>query len=691
LSDHPYLPALGFQALNITVEATDSQGHVFRYQNVSLDQAIDGFTIQTGTGVKYVGIDPYGTEFAGLPSPAGNPYQLTLRVWVSGYVLDLPETVTVSSAPGISATTQCTVHPPPIIMNTGGVISGTLQFWNRVTPESPHQAELSLGLGPATDALFGGNILIQAYNSSGILKAITVLNGTGPDGKTIYANSNSLRFYVIGFTELYNKTWSGVWDCSLWQRGSPGCKDYGLGADTQGYSLNIYIRGYEQTAPVTVTLSPGGNTTVTVRMIRGGAIQVGVFSYNNRFGTRALQSLQPWRFLNNSIPFRARVYFYDSSGRTIGFVERLLIQGGADGVGANSFFIVFAGQNWSLREIWFYNFVPTHITDDTYSIKAFTLGYVQQGPVSTIAELSSLSRTAVALLLGNEIDLTGPIYAEPNLFWHTPEHDHAIGEARSAFGLAGAINANLTANFPTLQMPIFGFGAMLQNATFLGQGHFFYVSTDGARFFDYGLDTGNYTAQVPEFGFNKHFMQLAEASTISFDDLFQAQSRIVSIIAMARIIQGTLPNALVTGWVDGSSVNQTMPLTWVTVQASNFTYSNYVPTLDGRYDGVGALNLPAGTYNVTFSVLFYKSQTQALFQVNWNATYPLLPPEGPLCPTAGVPGLCDPPSPSPVSGGTSHNSVMGAFILAVRTAERDLPDLTFVGCDASSASVDYGP
>ncbi len=69
-----FLPAAGFKVLNITIEATTSPdpnnpGRVFgRYQNISSDTSSDAFRIITGVGERYVGADPYGTEFAGLPS-----------------------------------------------------------------------------------------------------------------------------------------------------------------------------------------------------------------------------------------------------------------------------------------------------------------------------------------------------------------------------------------------------------------------------------------------------------------------------------------------------------------------------------------------------------------------------------------------------------------------------------------------
>jgi hypothetical protein len=640
LSNHTYLPKVGFKVLNITVEATDSLGHIFRYQNASRNLSNDTFKIIAGSGIKYVGLDPYGTEFAGLPPTDAGAYQLTVNVWISGYLQAFGEAVTITTSPGKAIPVPCNdVSPNPVVMQSGGVISGTLRFQNLVDIETPHQGEASLETASVTDALFGGNILIQAHDHEGLLRGIIVINGTRADHKITYSNSTFVRFYVIGFSEFYNRTWAGTWVQ----------KDYGLQGDS-AYTLNVLVRGYEQSSTTAFSLSTGANRSITVNMVRGGAILVAVTSFNNRPGTRALQAEKVFRFLNFSIPIRARVYFYDSSGRTVGYEERLLVQG-VNGVKSTSFSVIFAGQNWSLREIWFFGLTPTHITNDTYSIRAYTLGYVQQDEVKTFCDLASLSRVFLGLLLGNEVAVTAPVFAEPELFWHIPEHDHIIGQLSAGGGLIGAVNGNLTAGIPTPTLPIFGFGGMVQNLGFNGQGHFFYVTPDGTRYFDYGLDVGTYSAQIPEFGFNKHFIQFSESTLIGFDDLFQAQGVFLSLVAMSRIVQDNTAAKLVTGWVAGVTVNQTMPLSWVRIDARNQSVDKFVPTLDGQYAGQGALNLPAGIYNITFSVAFYQAQTKGSFAVNWNGTYPLLPPLGPLCPIADPTVCSSSASSAPAQGG----------------------------------------
>ena len=691
LSDHPYLPSVGLTALNITVEAQDPNfpDRTYRNLTVSTDGGGDSFRLVMGSNVTYVGTDPYGTEFAGLPpATPGSPYVLNVNVWISGYVqsnLDgSPESVSVTisnaDSPLPGSSTLCKgVSPNPVVMRVQPAITGTLQFTSSLsllTLESPHQAEASLPLSKVTDALFGGNVLIQAYDHLGILRGVSVINGTYANRTTIYKDSTSIPFIIYGFNEYFNHTWSGVWDEH----------DNGLPLDS-GYSLQVYIRGYELQTSTSISVGQGCPPLITspkctldaggLRMVRGGAFQVGVFSYDNRFGTRATQSLLPFLFLNVSIPVRGRVYFYDSAGIDVGYVECILRtsvpqpdplchMGTSHGLAVDrAFTVIFAGQNWSLREIWFYGDVPTHVRDDTYTIKTYTLGYVwQHGPIQAQNTLAGFSQAAVSLLIGVAIDITGPVFEDTSILGHLPENDYAIGEAFLGGGLSGAIPSNLTAGTPTLILPDFGFGGMTNSTGRLeGQGHFFYVTPDGTLRFDYGLDNATYTAQVPEFGFDRHFTQIVSPAIITFSDLFLETG----------VVMSELPMAIVTSTsVTGCSApsDTTVPLSWVQVTASNGTYQRSVPTLDGQYGGPGALNLPEGTYNITFSVAFFASQTINNLFVQWGSTNPGTP-SNPLNPTAGW-ATCDPPAnlaQSHVSnaptGNSAHTSMRGFLAEAI--------------------------
>lgn len=641
--------------LNITIEATDSHGHVFRSLGLSSNSKTDPFFITTSSNVTYVGTDPYGTEFAGLPPvPLGSTYNLTLHVQVTGYTEEYSNrNVVISTAPG-PIPTKCgdpgtnMVSPDVSTVLMGGLITGTIQLVSCKDPgcplETPNGADQALGLA---GSLFGGNILIEAYNQAGVLSGVAV-NGTTP---TLTGDVSSLQFYVIGFSDYANHTRSGVWNEA----------DYGLPPDH--YTLRIFIRGYEQIDSPTFDVPQGGPSnggSNVVHMARGGTFQVTVASYNNRYGSGCvIQSQQPWRFLNLAIPIRARVYYYDSSGRVVGFNETVMETGVNHGTGRVSFTVLFTGQNWSVREIWFYGYIPTHITDDTYTIRGFTLGYVQCRPVTSPNDLGGFVRTAVPLVIANEIDMTAVQYQ----LMSTTEHDHAIGDAFSA-GLKGALPANMSANVPSLSLKIAGFGAWDNvscipapcRSSFLGQGHFYYVSPDGARYFDYGLDIGNYTAEVPEFGFLSHLTPIPPTNAVGFNDLGLQVGFGVKLFTMDILYVSTCPliGAIPINSIDSKTLCRTtsvlapVPLSWVRVTASNASFSRSVPTLDGFYFGIGALFVPPGTYNVSFTVPFYRTQTTNVTLNDWGESQPVPVPDcqdnalSTTCPTQSSPA---PPSP----------------------------------------------
>lgn len=640
LIGNPLLKQAGIQALNVTVEAVDTAtGNVFRDQSLShtlsSDPASDNFTIITGSRVRYVGLNPYGTEFAGLPQ--GGLFRL--QVWVTGYSMQSIDPFQVPS--------QGAKKVENVRMDFGGVIWGEIRFVRdgSLTAETPHQAEQEVG----ANSLFGGNVIIEAKDSDQTLRGLVMINGTHPDGTTRYESQSSLLFYVVGFSEFQNRTWAGIWNE----------RDDGLHVvDT--YTLEIFVRGYEQVGPVTVQFNGGGNRYPTnplpVYMKRGGAIAATVSSYNNRFGTRALQSPQPWRFLNLSIPVRARVYFYGPpcAQNVCGYVERLMVVGIPNGVNRTYFNVLFTGQNWSLREIWFYSHIPTHISNATYTVNAYTLGYVQQRDASTQGAPGGPPTNAyVALLIGNGVGIIGTLLIAPRTdstkFTSIPEHDHVIAQIFSSASLSGATPGNLTTGIRTLVMPIFGFGGMNLNNTFVGLGHFSYVEPDRTQHFDYGLDVGNYTYQIPEFGFTKHFMQLPSPLSISFSDLGYYTDPSANLIAMGWASQGdTQVNTIV------NPPGDVIPLSWIRVEAFNGSISDRcspnlsgsidrcVYTLDGSYDGVGALFLPAGNYTFILQDITNSCKSQSETKiVNWNS------------PTSfsGTLNCTDPPESSP----TIHN------------------------------------
>jgi hypothetical protein len=321
------------------------------------------------------------------------------------------------------------------------------------------------------------------------------------------------------------------------------------------------------------------------------------------------------------------------------------------------------------------------------TIHAKLIGYVPEFFGRTwYNELAGLVQTSVPMLIGNEIDITLPVYYAPSLPGTTIEYDHAVGEVFQP-SFTGAVIANVSAGTSLLKFPISGFGGMvLNNFTLLGQGHFYYVGADGTRYFDYGLDVGNYTVQlaqlpdqpcqicVPGFGFKVRFMQVTTPNpAVSFPDLFLQKGVFLKVYAMGRIIQ----SPQVVGWNDSNTV---APLSWAQISATGnvslagfTTYSGFTSTLDGVDDGVDALQLPAGTYSITFSDVFYQSQTRRIFSVGWNSEQSV-DRLTPLCPVGGTIGGC--PSnqyffvPSPIQLASVSKGSLQDLTLTVAEATR---------------------
>ena len=690
LTSHPWLTSVGYsvscsspaKCLNITVEALDALGtHMYRNFTISQDSSDDQFEIITGVGWSYGGVtsgggpDPYGTEFAGLPGNA----QFTVYAWVAGYNLQSPQSVTVT--PPDNGPTLNTGSPSNVqlIMLTGSAISGVLKFNYCVNPcasgsqaltdEEPIQAEHRI-VGSQTQLIYGGNIVIEAYDSTNTLRGITLINETRADGKVAFSNFIEVPFVIIGFSEFFNRslTWAGAYStangnnpsaiplCTQPSQGSFCWKDAALPAST--YTLRVYVRGYEL-RPGTPAVSVVTGTLTTLSspaiMVEGGAVRVTVSSFDNIPGTTATQSALPFRFLNLSIPVRARVYFYDSQGNALGYVERLMVTSIQNGVQTKSFQVVFAGQDWSIRDILFFGEKPNYMYGNA-SISAFTLGYVQQFPgeiMTPPVTLGELTQSRLDLFYANEIALTAPLFNDPSTLTSVPEHQHIAAEtAGLGLGLAGAMVENLTLGLTSpLNFPIFGFGAMVLNKTFpfVGMGHFFYVPRDeivnprctnygfplidANHCFDYGLGKGTFQVSVPEYGFQRHFTQLNTTSpVVSFSDLFLGEGAGIFLINMAKVVQN--------GPVQGEACNNALPvsLSWVQVMAQASGQPIQSTT---TYDGDYSLFLRGGTaYSLSFSLLtFYPQQPYppiTLPTLTWGSTTPitpvtLVPTGGPTC------------------------------------------------------------
>ncbi len=547
--NNPWLKNLGFNVLNYTVEAYDLNGKfVGGYSGLSANKTSDNFTI---TGLEYIGFGP------GV---------YNLKAWVFAYTQGATTVPTlVMPASKVSAN---------ITLVHGGVISGKIQL-----PETPRESEIAT-LSTTTDTYYGGHVIIEAFDPTGFLKGLTLINGTGRDGKTLYANSSNIRFYILGFSEFYNKTFSGVWKQ----------KDYGL--EESPYTIYIWLRGYIQPSIAYVTLAKGGNSTVDIWVTRTGAVRTTVVSMNTHPPTGNPQSIVAWRFGLQG--YWLRIYYYESATQSlIGYADKAL----SPGPDVNEFRanVTYTGNNWPLDWIIYLGSIPSSVPEGDYLVKAFTYGYVQRKESTVWVQSGMGARASVILQLGAGVNGTVSIKKDGLYLTSLTEDVFVRIEARSPpWLLSGA---------QTLRIPAGNIGFIFRVYGFLGgPDHFYYVAPDGTRFNDYGLEQGAYFIQVLDFGYTYRYRQPIEVSvdfpgiefivSVNFD-----VNRLGKILGIVRGLNAT-----------GSPV----PLSWVTINSASI----WAFTQDGEY----AIHVPEGTYTFTYSAPGYVSQSYTLIVTGSSET-----------------------------------------------------------------------
>ena len=587
---HPWLVSLGYSAkgiLNWTVEVHDTNGKLIAtdFGNTTNLPAGDPFFIVVGKGRKYVGADPVATEFCGIGLGTYN-----LTAYVFAYVQKDPV------APLIQIIQKGQDAFRDIYLKTGGVISGLIRFVQPGTPvvvlESPRRAELRVCL-TTSGAIFGGHILVEAYRiSDWSLNGIFVRNGTLGSGVTIYADENTTRFHILGFTEYYNRTWSGTW-----RR-----KDYGL--DGGIYNVKIRIRGYSQATNDNVTLVLGSNQTLTVNLAAGGAIKTTLVSGMAWPCTTRIQTTVEWLYLRAPVHYRARIYYYDASQFSYGYTERM-IASGQPNVTDTTLTTVFGGMNYALAEVIYWGERPTVLSPKTYSLKAFTYGYVQSAWPSMYVEYYC-SSAMINMLLGNSLNFTG-VLIRAEVFYRLVENVSYRADLFDENGsFVGGQIGNATVGSSSIFLNCRGFG---------GLGHFFFVTPDGVRHYDYGFGKGNFSLSVRRFGYLYRFGQTDVPTwgspPFSFKCLSWEVERIQRVYLMNKLY----------GVVYGLSDGVRLRVSWAMVFVTDF--GEVSMTLDGDY----WIFMPNGRSGVQFSLVGYAGQGTGYIVVSGGAEVQLPPIE----------------------------------------------------------------
>jgi len=536
-------------SLNYTVEALTDTWEVvasFRAQSEGLER--DQFILTDRAEMRHLGYPSVGTAYSGFP-----PGRYVLRAWAFGYVQRTLVALTVTSF----STAKVEIR-----LVTGGLVVGTIGFRDPRTlkPETPRTAERT-NFGTSSGTLYGGNVLVSAYSSTGEAAAVTLIEGTTPDGTTAYADLSSIRFYLLGFSESLNRTFSGVW-----RR-----RDCGIAAGT--YSIKVHVRGYRQQEVSRVSVSEGLNSTAYVTLLRQGAIRAVVASSAIVSG---FSSEVPWAFADLTPQPYLRVYEYRDGSSEVGYVETQI---GLETLATRTLPLNFTGRNCTIPEIIYQGYLPNSITDGTYVLRAFTFGYVQRSDVKVTISDGIAVQTRMQLYLG--LNATGTIsMMAGGLFSSLTENAEVKIEAYNSIGELSAV----TFAYPNsgASSVDFALGGLR------GEGHFFYVTASGHIVKDYGIPAGTYTFKVRDFGGEWRY-RVRLQPTLKLEGSGSA----VYLVAyrMGKVfgkVWGMTPD------------NTSIPLSWVAITAGGETSFS----MDGNY----TLHIDNGAYQLIISLPGYSER-----------------------------------------------------------------------------------
>lgn len=546
---HPWTDSIdSVTSLNYTVDAINERGEVVAsFSAKSTGSTSDPFVLVDRGEARYLGHPSVGTAFSGIP-----PGRYTIRAWVFGYVqrrtLDLVVTT--------SATEKA-----EIALVTGGIIAGNISFRDprAFKPETPRTAEKT-NFEISTGSLYGGNILISAYDSTGQLAATTVIRGTMPNGTTTYADCSNVRFHLIGFSESLDQTYSGVWRK----------RDYGIPYGT--YNISVQVRGYRQSEAVKILVNEGLMNTANVRLLRQGAISTVVASRATVAGS---SQEVPWAFGGLTPQPYLRVYMYTTDGSEIGFVESRI---DPSTLVTRTLPLNFTGRSCTIQEITYQGYVPNFLAEGTYSLKAFTFGHVQLSDMKVMVPKGFSVQNRILVDRGFNINGTVLLKADGYRSSLTEKTQVRI-EAHGSLGLVAALDS--VSSNP---------GASNFDFTLIGLrgiGHFFYVAPNGHRMKDYGILAGKYTVKVHDFGVEWRYRATYQPTI-----LVNRQTSGSTILIIANRM------SKVYGKVWGMATDTApIPLSWVAITAGLESCFS----LDGMY----TLHLEQGTSQLVFSLPGY--------------------------------------------------------------------------------------
>ncbi|KON28139.1 hypothetical protein AC481_02550 [miscellaneous Crenarchaeota group archaeon SMTZ-80] len=560
IMDNAWFGKAGIQYLNYTVEAYDE------YNNLVAE---------------YVGIsqgdktwDPYwlnGTRYSGF-----GPGWYSLKVWAFGYVHKEKESTYIPLPEQIQSQNISLVN--------GGSITCVLTL-----PQTPRKLEEYIS-GMSSGALLGGNVLAEAYDEQGVLKGVTLMNYTYANETVAYADETKIRFYILGFSDFYNKTYSGVWIK----------KDYGL--EDGDYYIRVFLKGFLQEKDIRVTITAGSNSTASIKCIPGGVLTILVESVEINPSTKTAHPLNwtfPGRFLRvwmdgSSAVGRGEIFDLHTDDLQLNWTTQTYWYK----VTPTNATIWYCGNNWSLRHIIHYGAVPSALSSGEYSLRANTYGYIQENSAIVkfeipsefeLADIPTIVRAYIRLQRGPGIE-GRIIFMREDLNVQLEEKVFLNIKIKDNYGRIKGIQigtAKPGAYFSDFS--IFGYYNYTPSGYKLPT-HFYYVTASGFRVKDYGMEPSTINIKVDEVGFDTRFLQTKDVK-LTLDTVYEIKSIFMEIDEMGMVF----------GVVKGrNSTDGLIPLSWVKVSSDE----RYITSLDGNF----RLFLVGGTHTIDFSIPGYLSR-----------------------------------------------------------------------------------
>jgi len=351
-----------------------------------------------------------------------------------------------------------------------------------------------------------------------------------------------------------------------------GFRDYGL--PPGDYWIEVEASGYLQLEPLVATVGTGcPPTKVSLEMVRGGCLNITIASMD----WERPWVPKPWAHPGS----RINVEVINQLGEVVAILNA------TQPASSSTVHLNYSG---------FY----TGLEPGNYMLMAYTVGYIQRGPVFAPVYLNSMSHVEIDLEKGIDIDLTVILREEgiPKQIGGNVSLRVEVYERRGAMVGANATILRLNEKAWRLNVSISGFERYAGNSSVRWAN--FYDATDGYPQKDWGLPPGWYSIRVLVPGYE-------QTRGVEFEA--RGPGSVSVILGLEKL-------GRVRGRVFGFDfLGRPRPLSWAGVSAHRS--EAFTSSLDGHFE----LWLPKGDYSIGVAAEGYGSKSVGL-RVEWaSETY----------------------------------------------------------------------